>query len=306
MVSHATRPIRHILCPIDFSGAAELAIRHAAATAAALDARLTLLHVAQPLSIPIADAPLEPMPPLSPADVLRIRPALDRYQQLATRLGAQATSAVVVGRPADVIVDAAADAADLIVMATHGYHGVKRLVLGSVTAQVIREAQCPVMTVPPHADAVRPGPFARVLCAVDFSDGSLRALEVAMTSALTADADLHLAHVLEWPWHEPPAPALEDLPADEALALNRFRHRREAAARQRLTGLVPEGWQARCQASVLHGVPHTALLDLARHAQAEVIVVGVTGRHAIDRAMFGSTTHHLLRRAECPVITIAS
>ena len=88
---------------------------------------------------------------------------------------------------------------DLIVMGTHGRHGFDRLVLGSVTEKVIRKARCPVMTVPPGtAEAVPASPlFKRILCAIDFSDASLKALDHAMSLAEEADAHLTLAHVVE-------------------------------------------------------------------------------------------------------------
>ena len=67
--------------------------------------------------------------------------------------------------------------ADLIVMGTHGAGGFQHLVLGSVTEKVLRQAACPVLTVPPRAQATSRLPFSRLLCAVDFSDVSLAALD---------------------------------------------------------------------------------------------------------------------------------
>jgi len=57
-------------------------------------------------------------------------------------------TAVLIGRPADEIV-AYADKqnATMIVMTTHGYSGVKHLILGSTTEDVLRKANCPVLSV---------------------------------------------------------------------------------------------------------------------------------------------------------------
>lgn len=75
----------------------------------------------------------------------------------------KASSIVVVGRPADAIVELAKErSADVVVIGTHGYGPVKHLVLGSVAERVLRHAECPVITVPhkslatlkmQHADA---------------------------------------------------------------------------------------------------------------------------------------------------------
>src|ERR1044071_6790912 len=72
-------------------------------------------------------------------------------------LPVNATDAVVVaesGDPQVTILDYAVSMeADLIVMGTHGRRGFKRLLLGSVTEAVLREAPCPVLTVPRHTTA---------------------------------------------------------------------------------------------------------------------------------------------------------
>ena len=62
------------------------------------------------------------------------------------------TRAVVIGVPHAAIVEyAATHHADLIVVGTHDYGPIKQLLLGSVAERVLRHAECPVMTVPPHA-----------------------------------------------------------------------------------------------------------------------------------------------------------
>src|SRR6187401_182490 len=148
------------------------------------------------------------------------------------------------GHPADVILERAASArAGLIVMGTHGTSGFQHLVLGSVTEKVLRKATCPVLTVPARARATSQLPFTRLLCAVDFSDSSLEAVRAAVSLAEGADATLTLIHVLEWPWEEPPAPSLEELPREQAAALAEFRRYLEKSARTRLESLVPDTMQ---------------------------------------------------------------
>ena len=105
------------------------------------------------------------------------------------------------GAPAKEILAYVAQArADLIVMKTHGTSGFEHLGLGMVAEKVLRRAVCPVLTVPPQSVASGRLPFTHVLCALDFSDRSLVALEFAMTAALGSGAVLTLTHVLEWPW----------------------------------------------------------------------------------------------------------
>ena len=109
--------------------------------------------------------------------------------------GAQTQIRARSGSPARGILDeAAATHSDLIVIGTHGHSGFDRLVLGSVTEKILRKAPCAVLTVPPPvaeppADAL--DIFKRILCPVDFSDASMKALEYALALAKEADAELH-------------------------------------------------------------------------------------------------------------------
>jgi Universal stress protein family len=83
----------------------------------------------------------------------------------------------------EILTEATDMKADLPVMGTHGRSGFERLLLGSATEKLLREASCPVLTVPPrHADVVPATPvlFKRILCPVDFSDCSMLALNYAM------------------------------------------------------------------------------------------------------------------------------
>ena len=146
---------------------------------------------------------------------------------------------VNVGQPAREILDCAATLpADLIVMGTHGHSGFEHLLLGSVTEKVLRKATCPVLTVPPRAGDTSL-PFKHVLCAVDFSASSLKGLDFALSMAEEADAVITIVHVLEWPWEEPPAPAFDTLPVEQAFSLAAYRRERESDAVRRLATLVP-------------------------------------------------------------------
>lgn len=55
---------------------------------------------------------------------------------------------------------------------------------------------------------------------------------------------------------------------------------------------------------MLWGKPYRVILDIAAQENAEVIVMGVHGRGVLNRRLFGSTTHHVIREARCPVLTL--
>jgi nucleotide-binding universal stress UspA family protein len=144
------------------------------------------------------------------------------------------------------------------------------------------------------------------LCAVDFSEWSTAAVELASSLARESRAEFELMHVVEWPWDEPPAPAFSELPAEQASALLEFRRYLVRGATRRLESLVSDAVRmaARSTVQVAHGKPYVQLLRVSCETGADLLVLGVHGRNSIDRALFGSTTEQVVRRATCAVLTV--
>lgn len=136
-------PAQHILVPIDFSANAEHAFDYALRLARPLQARVTVLHVIEPLLMGHRD----PLPYLSMHELEgRITEQVSAYQARVTAAGLPGDFAVLHGVPYEVIVDTARTAqADLIVMGTHGRTGLAHVLVGSVAERVIRLAHCPVL-----------------------------------------------------------------------------------------------------------------------------------------------------------------
>ena len=300
----ATQYITRILCPTDFSDASAQAFEHAAFVARWYHARLTAMHALMPLVTPVAvlAGPADSIV----AEVERARQQIGLDSAAAARLGIDVDVVVETGEPTRCILNlAAALPADLIVMGTHGAGGFQHLILGSVTEKVLRQASCPVLTVPPRARTTANLPYQRLLCPVDFSDSSLAALGHARRFADESNAELTVLHVLEWPWNEPPAPRLDELPHREASSLAEFRRYEEAEARGRLDSLVCSMDARRpTKIEIRHGKAYRELLRLAEERQTDLIVMGVHGHNAVDLALFGSTTNQVVRQATCPVLTI--
>ena len=284
--------IKHILCPTDFSDAAAHALDQAVAVAGWYKARVTVLHVCNE--------------PERDVERARLHRETAAQREVAAAAGGALDVTIASGQPARGILDAALRLpADMLVMGTHGAGGFERLVLGSVTEKVLRKASCPVLTVPPHAHTRR-RPFARVLCAVDFSESSLAGLAYAVSLARQSSAALTAIHVIEWPWQEPPAPSLAELEPATAEALAEYRRYCEAGASARLKSCLAEAAEAGQETSTLiaHGKPYAEILRVAAAEDADLIAIGVRGRGAADLGLFGSTTNHVVRRAACPVLTV--
>ena len=299
-----TARIRHILCPIDGSEPSLHALRQAVAVAKWSGARVTVLHVSPPVYAAVRE--------LGATAADSIVDDTARLKRLMARsVSREAGSDLNVEfdfQEGDIVKEIQSAVArlgiDLIVIGTHGVSGFAHLMLGSIAEKVLRQAACPVMTVPPRDVDVSRLPFERILCATDFSDCSLRAVEYAMAMAEQAGARVVLAHVVEWPWVEPPPPAFETLPEEQAVALAAFRAHEELRSTERLKALLPAGFEDHCAIRVVHGKPYEQILRVAFEEQTDAIVLGVHGRRAVDLALFGSTTNQLVRRAACPVLTL--
>ncbi len=148
MLEKELQPYRHVLFATDFSAHAERAAQRAKQLADLYGARLTLLHVSE--DIFYYDDFYDPVIPDREAFEAQLETqALARLHKLAARLGVDESSDVQLlsGTPKRTIVDYARKAnADLIVLGSHGRHGIARL-LGSVASGVVRNAHCDVLTV---------------------------------------------------------------------------------------------------------------------------------------------------------------
>ena len=296
----------HILCPVDFSEVSTRAVQYATALAGLNRGALTAFHVAAPLLPPSA---LEPsgIDPDGVDESRRLATDVAALFEDATRRGLVVDVAVERGQPAHAILTKAATLpADVIVMGTHGAGGFEHLMLGSVTEKIVRKATCPVVTVPPQAQLVGEAPLKKLVCAVDFSEWSLAALDEACAIAEESRGSVTAVHVIEWPWHEQPTPDFEGIPRAQVAALLEYRRYQETMARTRLASAVAEVGRDRCRVDVkvVHGKPYTEVLCTAEREQADLIVIGVHGRSSLDVFFFGSTTHQVVRRAHCPVLTL--
>lgn len=142
--------IHKILVPLDFSDQSKKALAYAVAFARQFGAKLSLIAVVEPRVYPVDTVVIPPaMEDMTTSAVEGARESLANIRNSIDLPGGMVEEPlVVVGRPYAEIAQAAARVgADLIIMATHGYTGLKHVYLGSVTERVVRHAPCPVLVV---------------------------------------------------------------------------------------------------------------------------------------------------------------
>jgi nucleotide-binding universal stress UspA family protein len=299
-----TTPPTRILCPVDFSGASAKAFAFAAALARWHHTELTLLHVHQ-----VQVSPLLTVGPyigtatptvLSNAERSQLEATLARFASSGATRDVNVTTILIedVDVSSAILEQVDTLQADLVVMGTEGLSGIERLMLGSVAERVLRRAPCPVLTLPPHArQGLSPDTMREILCPIDFSTSSAVALEWAAAWAAKAAARLTVVHVVEMP------PEAADPPFSEYTALRDLLMRN---ARQAMDTAIPAGIRQACvfDEQLAVGRPGAEILRLAEARAADLIVMGVRGRGAVDLAIFGSATHQVVRRAACPVLAV--
>jgi nucleotide-binding universal stress UspA family protein len=297
--------IRRILCPVDFSRFSHHALEQAIDLAHEFDAEVVVLHASAVAPV-TALAPIGAPIPLEPARLTReerrlITTQLHEFTGEVDAGGLMVSSRLVEQEPVAAIIDAAAAwPADLIVLGTHGRTGFERLMLGSVSEKVLRKASCPVLTVPQRTFSVRhrltAGP---ILCPIDFSAASLRALEYATSIAAPDGAGVHVLNVIEL-FAEGGGMRDElvlDTPDFRAALIHHAQHHLHEAVNDAMRRGCP------ITESVVMGKAYLEILRVAAAAEAALIVLGVRGRSPADLLLFGSTTQHVVRQSQCPVLT---
>jgi nucleotide-binding universal stress UspA family protein len=286
--------VSRILLPVDFSDRCRGAARYAESLASLFHAELTLLNVVTP-------------PYVAWGEVSAYAPAADMYTQRwednKTQLDALLSDApadlevrriLLDGDPArQIVCYAQTEKYDWIVMPTHGYGPFRRFLLGSVTAKVLHDANCPVWTGPHLAEAPEwksPG-LHRIACALDLGPDSPAVLGWADAMAREFSADLMILHTL-------PASTVSlggyTFDPDWRLQLERN-------ARERIAALQEDSG-ARGEVHIAVGDVAPAVRDAVVEWNADLLVIGRTHGGLLGRLR--ANAYAIVRESPCPVVSI--
>lgn len=287
-----------ILVPIDFSDSSLIAVKHAAALARHFHAKVTLLHVNEVQVVHPLEGPLGFGITSGEAQQAE---HLSRQQKQLEEFGVDELSGVEVkrllcsGDPARIIVQHSRDQkSDLIFMPTHGHGSFRRFLLGSVTAKVLHDSDCPVWTGVhlSEAPSLIPPDVRHVMCAVNFGPETTSVIRWAASFSSSLGAKLTLVHaVLETP------PCLPDRYTFQ------WHSEARSGASDRLHSLIAA---SRLQAQVLvtgDGDIPKSLAAAAQEAHAELLVIGRNCVGTTSRRL-GSHTYSIICNAPCPVVSI--
>lgn len=287
---------RPVVVGVDGSASGLRAVRWAAGQAARRDTGLRLVHAAAaPTGYPggFVDAQV-----LRTALAEQGRAALARAAETAAAaVPGLGTVEVLTEAPASAALVAESRDADLVVLGSRGLGGFTGLLVGSTAVEVTAHARCAVAVVRAASDDQEPPTTGPVVVGVDGTPVGEAAIAFAFAEAAERGADLLAVHA----WSDLLL-EIAFVGGAEALDFSRLAERAEELLGERLAGWSPTYPDVRVTREVVRGRPTQALLDRARNAQ--LVVVGSRGRGGFRGLLLGSTSHHLIHHAPCPVVVV--
>lgn len=293
--------MKRILVPLDTSPFAERALPAALSLAAAGGAEVRLVAVAERQRITEALFWETYMGRLD----TYLANVLDRVKEMDPPIEQISTKLLEGAEISDTVLDEAQEwGADLIVMTTHGYGGVSRAWLGSVTDAILGDTHIPTLVIRPPEDpstdpvVFSPDPIAVTLDGTPFAE---HALSTAMEWARLFDSGLLLTHVVAYPAQV--SAYLPDTVSDNS----DFIAATEGHARSYL-----EGVEGRLRAAMdnveskvlVSSTPAHGVLDAVAQSGSQLIVTASHGRRGLARWVLGGVTDKIIRGGHTPVLVI--
>lgn len=279
--------IKHILFPFDFSQQVTQAAASVRALATKFGASVTMLSVVPPgLQTVLAGSEAD-----ATTRQRALRARLDQAAMMPDLAGVPTTRLTDEGDPGTRIVEAAHRyGVDLIMMPTHGVGLVRELMVGSTTAKVLHDAQCPVWTAAHAGQQGAAGLPRQILCAVDEVPESRGLLRWAAAFSAEVGASLQVLHVVslvpDWP-----------TPGSERALAETLREE----SRARLEALL--------KAENIRGVPlRIAVGDIvpqvaecALEQRADLVIIG---RGHATAGRLRTHVHGIIQSSACPVLSV--
>jgi universal stress protein A len=131
----------------------------------------------------------------------------------------------------------------------------------------------------------------KIICPVDFSGLSRKALQYANEFARLSNGKIFLVGVVE---NDPTINYSHGLEAERT------------EEQKKLEALIDEEQIAGIVADyvIYEGFPEECILDYAKRQEADIIIMGSHGRRGLKRMILGSVAEHVVRRAPCPVLVV--
>lgn len=294
---------RHLLVPLDGSSLAEAALPAAVYLAETLGAWVTLIHIIERNAPPQVHGERH----LTNQDeaCAYLEEVAGRFFSPGTRIERHVHTGEVSDVPQTIANHVLELGSDLIVMCTHGGSGLRSRLFGSIAQQVLSLGPAPVLLIRPDQKALAtPFTCRRLLVPLDGHLDHEQALPLAAQLAGACAASLHLLLVVPT-WSTLPgqraATALL-LPGTTSALLDLTEQQAEGYFKNRLAQITIAGLPA--TAEIRRGDPAITIVDTARRAHADIIVLGTHGKKGMDAFWAGSIAPRVLKRSRIPLLLV--
>ena len=222
--------------------------------------------------------------------------------------GIKVSTAIAYGNVADEIIEYAdKNKVELIVISTHGYSGIKRWMLGSVTQKVLYGTCTPVLLIKSKSPEISEVKLKKILLPIDGSPFSESTFPYVEELAKKSNAEVILVEVSE----SPVVPSYGDRPINptwgkyrDTLWTELHQHSSEYLEKVK-SDLLKKGLNIKSQA-VKSKVGETALkiMKLANKEKVDMVVIATHGRTGISRWVYGSVANRIVQESVQPVLLI--
>jgi nucleotide-binding universal stress UspA family protein len=288
-----TTGVEKILLSTDGSDFSEGAVREAIGLAKKCSSSLSVLTVLD--TNPEFDAIA---PQIMEKKEKEVRQNLDAIQARARKEGVQCSTVVRKGDESykDIVDEAVKNKSTMIVMGRRGRTGLKRLMMGSVTARVIGHAPCSVLVVPKTAQLE----FKNIVVATDGSKYSAAAASEAIGLAKRNGSSLTVISIVPSEMATPTD--INFTVGQRELIAEKEMQNAEKNARLVKEAAQKEGVEAR--AFVMSGKPAEAIIQTAGEKKADLIVLGSHGRTGVEKLLMGSIAERVIVLSSCGVLVV--
>ncbi|MEO6181613.1 MAG: universal stress protein, partial [Verrucomicrobiota bacterium] len=290
---------KSIIVPIDFSETSIKSLDYALALARESGSQINLVHV---LEFPaVFNSTAQPSYAIFDKEAKRLATA--RLAALVDEKIDEWTTVnfeVRFGRAYKAICETAKEQkTDLIVIGTHGFTGLKHLLLGSTAERVIRHAPCTVLTV--CKQQIRNVKFVvqpkKILVPTDFSKSADAALQAAALLAKQYQAQIHLLHVV--PNHDAVGEYYKiDRQLLESGEMEACQKKLAALSKTLLAKKIS------FKIEIRRGRPAVEITQVSEELDADLIAISTHGRTGWQHALLGSVTEEVVRHSLCPVLVV--
>jgi len=318
---------KKIMCAVDFSDFTDETLAHSIALSRDFHAKLFLAHIVTEVNTSFVHSEIAiNRAKLQDEYILNAQELLG---DLAKEITIDHEILVSKGDSADEICRLALlKEIDLLITATHGKSGIKRLLIGSVTEKLMKILHCPLLVLrSKEHDFISLSNhemrLKKVLVGCDFSPDSKLAFNYGLSLAQEYQAELYLTHVIK------PTEHIELKSSDYINVIpgnyvhwrtsdyfemqkkvtqetqEKIKALRSGLERQ-LYYMIPEECLNWCtpHTILLAGEPYKELIKYAKAQEIDMIVLGIRGHTLLEKLLVGSTTDRVIRQAPCPVLVV--